>query len=141
MTNRAFTELYPVDNETAEYVETLLKLGAVIVGKSKMCSFAAGENPGDWIDFHCPFNPRGDQYQSPGSSSAGAGASLAGYSWLEYAVGTDSGITRSNTLQEASRMLYLAAGSIRAPAACNGVFGLRPSFEAASLHGVFRLSR
>ncbi|KAL8980441.1 MAG: hypothetical protein Q9205_004468, partial [Flavoplaca limonia] len=60
ITNRAFTQLYPAESETAEYVKTLLRLGAVIVGKSKMCSFAAGENPGDWIDFQCPFNPRGD---------------------------------------------------------------------------------
>ncbi len=90
MTNRAFTQLYPAEFETAEYVETLLRLGAIIVGKSKMCSFAAGENPGDWIDSHCPVNPRGDQYQSPGSSTAGGGASLAGYSWLDYSIGTDS---------------------------------------------------
>ncbi|KAI4220314.1 MAG: hypothetical protein L6R36_007711, partial [Xanthoria steineri] len=90
MTNRAFTQLYPAEIETAEYVETLLRLGAIIVGKSKMCSFAAGENPGDWIDSHCPVNPRGDQYQSPGSSIAGGGASLAGYSWLDYSIGTDS---------------------------------------------------
>ena len=90
MTNRAFTQLYPAEIETAEYVETLLRLGAIIVGKSKMCSFAAGENPGDWIDSHCPVNPRGDQYQSPGSSTAGGGASLAGYSWLDYSIGTDS---------------------------------------------------
>lgn len=90
MTNRAFTELYPAELETAEYLETLLRLGAIIVGKSKMCSFATGENPGDWIDFHCPVNPRGDQYQSPGSSTAGGGASLAGYAWLDYSIGTDS---------------------------------------------------
>ncbi|KAI4266889.1 MAG: hypothetical protein LQ337_008618 [Flavoplaca oasis] len=35
MTNRAFTELYPAESETAEYVKTLLRLGAVIVGKIK----------------------------------------------------------------------------------------------------------
>ena len=91
MTSRAFTDLYPADSETADYVKLLLDLGAVIVGKTKMCSFAAGENPLDWIDFHCPFNPRGDQYQNPGSSSAGAAASLAGYPWLDFSVGTDSG--------------------------------------------------
>ncbi|KAL9045689.1 MAG: hypothetical protein Q9206_007249 [Seirophora lacunosa] len=35
MTNRAFTELYPADNETAQYIKALIGLGAVIVGKSK----------------------------------------------------------------------------------------------------------
>ncbi|KAI4231268.1 MAG: hypothetical protein LQ349_005714 [Xanthoria aureola] len=105
MTNRAFTELYPAEIETAEYVETLLRLGAIIVGKSKMCSFAAGENPGDWIDSHCPVNPRGDQYQSPGSSTAGGGASLAGYSWLDYSIGTDIGFLsrKLDSLQELVR--------------------------------------
>ncbi|KAL8891818.1 MAG: hypothetical protein Q9192_005700 [Flavoplaca navasiana] len=92
MTNRAFTEFHPAESETAEYIETLLQLGAVIVGKSKMCPSAAGENLGDWIDFQCPFNPRGDQYQNPGSSTTGGGASLAGYPWLDYSIGTDSEI-------------------------------------------------
>lgn len=93
MTNRAFTELYPADVETADYVKTLVKLGAAIIGKAKMCSFAAGEEPtGEWVDFHCPFNPRGDLYQSPGSSSAGSAAALAGYSWLDHSIGTDSEI-------------------------------------------------
>ena len=91
MTNRSFTELYTTEPETAEYVVRLIELGAIIVGKSKMCSFAAGEDPTDqWIDFHCPFNPRGDSYQSPGGSSSGAAASLAGYPWLDYSIGTDS---------------------------------------------------
>ncbi|KAL8651361.1 MAG: hypothetical protein Q9226_004742, partial [Calogaya cf. arnoldii] len=89
MTNRAFTELYPADSETAEFVKTLLGLGAVVVGKSKMSSFAVGENPRDWIDFQCPFNPRGDGYQNPSSSTTGGAASLAGYSWLDYSIGTD----------------------------------------------------
>ena len=90
MTNRAFTQLYPAESETAEYVKTLLRLGAILVGRSKMCSFAAGENPADWIDLQCPFNPRGDQYQNSGFSTTGGGASLAGYPWLEYSNGTDS---------------------------------------------------
>lgn len=105
MTNRAFTELYPADEDTAEYIETLRNLGAVIVGKSKMSSFAAGENPGDWIDFPCPFNPRGDQYQSPGSSSAGAAAALAAYPWLDYSVGTDSGNALPNTTRLLSNFM------------------------------------
>ena len=91
MTSRCYNELYPSESETAEYVRSLVSLGAVIVGKTRMCSFAAGQEPTDqWIDFHCPFSPRGDQYQSPGGSSSGAAASLAGYSWLDISIGTDS---------------------------------------------------
>ncbi len=91
MSSRGFTELYPAESETADYVKRLMDLGAIIVGKTRMCSFAAGEEPTDqWIDFHCPFNPRGDVYQSPGSSSSGAAASLAGYPWLDFSIGTDS---------------------------------------------------
>lgn len=93
MTSRAFIELYSVDSETAAYVSMLMEMGAIIVGKTRMCSFAAGEEPTDqWIDFHCPFTPRGDAYQSPGSSSSGAAASLAGYPWLDYSIGTDSNV-------------------------------------------------
>lgn len=94
MSNRGFTELYDVDMETSQYINILVGLGAIIVGKTSMCSFAAGEEPTDqWIDFHCPFNPRADSYQSPGSSSSGAAASLAGYPWLDYSIGTDSKIS------------------------------------------------
>lgn len=56
-----------------------------------MCAFATAESPTDqWVDFHCPFNPRGDGYLKPGGSSTGAGAALAGYEWLDFSVGTDS---------------------------------------------------
>jgi hypothetical protein len=64
------------------------------------------------------FNPRGDGYQDPGVSSAGAGASTASYDWVDVSIATDTG------------------GSIRIPAAKNGVFGLRPSFGALSNEGV-----
>ena len=91
MNSRDFTKITYPDEETAEYVTKLIRLGAVTVGKTRMCASAAGEEPTDqWIDFHCPFNPRGDMYQSPSSSSSGAGASLAGYDWLDYSIGTDS---------------------------------------------------
>jgi len=98
MTNRAYLELYGAEAKNAAFVEKLLSLGAVIVGKTRMTSFASGEEPTDqWIDFHCPFNPRGDLYQSPGGSSTGAGASLAGYPWLDVSFGTDSTFTVRKT--------------------------------------------
>lgn len=91
MMNRAYNELYPPRSSTADYAAKLIELGAVIVGKTKMSAFASAEEPTDqWVDYHCPFNPRGDEYQTPSCSSAGAGASLAGYSWLDHSIGSDS---------------------------------------------------
>ena len=66
MTSRAFAELYGPDLVTAHYVTKLVSLGAIIVDKTRMAAFAAGEEPTDqYIDFHCPFNPRADAYQKP----------------------------------------------------------------------------
>lgn len=56
-----------------------------------------------------PTNPRGDGFQKPSGSSSGSAAACASYPWLDFALGTDTG------------------GSIRHPAAVNGVYGLRPS--------------
>lgn len=91
MMNRAYNELYPPRTSSADYVTKLTQLGAVIVGKTKMSAFASAEEPTDqWVDYHCPFNPRGDTYQTPSCSSTGAGASLAGYTWLDHSIGSDS---------------------------------------------------
>ncbi|KAF2806256.1 putative amidase, partial [Mytilinidion resinicola] len=119
MMSRPWIELYGPDEESADYVKKLISLGAVIVGKTKMASFASPEEPTDqWIDFHCPVNPRRDRYQRPSSSSTGAGVALAGYPWLDYSIGGDS------------------AGSVRAPAPCSGLFSLRLSFNSTSMRGI-----
>ncbi|VUC36601.1 unnamed protein product [Clonostachys rosea] len=105
MMNRSWIELYGPDEESAEYTKKLIALGGVIVGKSKMTSFASPEEATDqWIDFHCPVNPRGDRYQSPSSSSTGAGTSLAGYDWLDFSVAGDCKVLFCP-------ILLLAAGS------------------------------
>ena len=88
---RAFLESHSPDTDTAQYVRKLIDLGACIVGKTKMTAFAGGERaPEFWIDFHCPFNPRADGYQTPSGSTSGGGACLAGYDWLDYSLGSDS---------------------------------------------------
>lgn len=90
-TNRAWTSLYGPEEETAAFIQNLVNLGAIIVGKTKMCSFASSEEPTDqWVDFHAPFNPGADGYQSPSGSTTGGGASLASYKWFGLSVGTDS---------------------------------------------------
>ncbi|ERF72284.1 hypothetical protein EPUS_02171 [Endocarpon pusillum Z07020] len=76
----------------------------------------------DWVDYHSPFNARGDGYQDPSSSSAGAGASMGTYPWLDIAVGSDTG------------------GSIRGPSQTQGLFGNRPTHDAVELTGVMPLS-
>jgi Asp-tRNA(Asn)/Glu-tRNA(Gln) amidotransferase A subunit family amidase len=89
--SRAYGELYGIASTSARAVQKLLDLGAVIVGKTGMSQFADAEDPtGDFIDFHAPWNSRGDGLRSPGGSSFGAGAATGAYDWLDFAVGTDS---------------------------------------------------
>ncbi|KAJ0325091.1 hypothetical protein COL922a_013650 [Colletotrichum nupharicola] len=114
--NRAWYNLYPPANQTAPAVQSLIDAGAAVIGKVKTAQFSNGEFANaDWIDYHSPFNPRGDGYQDPNFSSAGAGASVASYEWLDIPLGSDTG------------------GSIRGPARVQGLYGLRPSHGAASL--------
>jgi hypothetical protein len=121
--NRAWYKLYPPANKTAEAVRNLIDAGAVIVGKMKTSQFANGETAtADWVDYHAPFNPRGDGYQDAGSSSAGPGAGAAAYSWLDVTLGSDTG------------------GSIRGPAQVQGIFGNRPTHGLASLTGVMPMA-
>jgi Asp-tRNA(Asn)/Glu-tRNA(Gln) amidotransferase A subunit family amidase len=89
--SRAYGLLYGIASMSAPAVHKLLDLEAVIVGKTGMSQFADAEDPtGDFIDFHAPWNPRGDGLRSPGGSSFGAGAATGAYDWLDFAVGTDS---------------------------------------------------
>jgi hypothetical protein len=119
--NRAYFELYPIANTTAFAIQSLIDKGAILVGKAKTSQFANGETAtADWVDYHCPFNPRGDGYQEPSSSTSSA-ASLAAYDWLDIIIGSDTG------------------GSVREPAAQQGIYGIRPSHRAISLAGVMPL--
>ncbi|KAI1841736.1 hypothetical protein JX266_012104 [Neoarthrinium moseri] len=81
--NRSFLATYDEDKDTASFIKTLIDLGVVIVGKTKMAAFASGEKPCDWFDFQCPFNPRGDAHLEPGASSTGSAAATAAYNWMD----------------------------------------------------------
>lgn len=121
--NRAWYHLYPPSNVTGTAISRLVEEGAIVVGTQKLSQFATSEVATvDWVDYHSPFNPRGDGYQDSSSSSSGAAASIASYDWLDAAVGTDTG------------------GSIRSPAGVNGVFGNRASHNLVSLDHVMPLS-
>ena len=101
----------------AELVDRLEAAGAVIVGKNNCLEFAYGAvNP----EVGQTNNPHDPNRTAGGSSGGGAAAVAAGLVW--GAVGTDTG------------------GSIRIPAAYCGITGLKPSFGAVSLEGVFPLS-
>ncbi|KAL8713801.1 MAG: hypothetical protein Q9225_006711 [Loekoesia sp. 1 TL-2023] len=88
--NRAFYELYPAAQQTAECIKLLSQRGAIVVGTTKLASFAATEEPLECIDFQAPWNPRADGYQSPAGSSSGSGVAIASYPWLDIAIGSDS---------------------------------------------------
>ena len=92
--NRAYYELYPPATDTAACVKLLRQKGAVIVGTTKLASFAATEEPLECVDFQAPWNPRADGYQSPAGSSSGSGVAIASYSWLDIAIGSDSRLNR-----------------------------------------------
>ncbi|KAL4862608.1 hypothetical protein BDV12DRAFT_207102 [Aspergillus spectabilis] len=121
--NRAYYDLYPPANATGPAIQSLIDAGAVIVGKMKTSQFANGETAtADWVDYHSPFNARGDGYQDPSSSSSGPGSGIGAYPWLDIAIGSDTG------------------GSIRNPSQVNGCFGNRPSWNLVSLDGAMPMS-
>lgn len=74
------------------------------------------------MDYHSPFNPRGDGYQDPSSSSSGPGAAAGSYPWLDLTIGSDTG------------------GSIRGPSEVQGLYGNRPSHGLVALDGVMPLA-
>ncbi|PNS19044.1 aspartyl/glutamyl-tRNA(Asn/Gln) amidotransferase, A subunit [Sphaceloma murrayae] len=121
--NRAWYDFYPAATATAPSIQRLIDAGAIVVGKQKTSQFANGESPtADWVDYHAPFNPRGDGYQIPSSSSSGAGAGSATYPWLDISIGSDTG------------------GSIRGPSQVQGLYGNRPSHDLVTLAGVMPLA-
>ena len=121
--SRAYRDLVDPASDSAPALQKLIDMGAVVIGKTKTTQFALGERPtADYVDQLAPFNPRGDGYQHPQGSSAGTGAGLASYDWLDIAMGSDTG------------------GSVRLPAQANGVFGMRITNASLPLDGILPLS-
>ncbi|KAF6804285.1 hypothetical protein CSOJ01_10316 [Colletotrichum sojae] len=109
------------------FVSVRLRLGVKdlfhIKGIGSRAYYNLGERAtADWVDFHAPFNARGDDYQTPTGSSSGSGAGIGAYDWLDISLGSDTG------------------GSMRGPAGLNGIFGNRPSTGAISLDQVIPLT-
>jgi aspartyl-tRNA(Asn)/glutamyl-tRNA(Gln) amidotransferase subunit A len=109
----------PAADRDAIVVRRLRQAGAVIVGRTNMVEFAfsgLGLNP----HYGTPGNAA-DPLRIPGGSSSGAGVSVA-EGTSEIAIGSDTG------------------GSVRIPAALNGVVGFKPTAHRVPLDGAFPLS-
>ncbi len=113
------TKLDYVPTFDAAIVDHLLESGANLIGKSNMDPFAFGPT-GEFSEFGPVQNPNYAQSVSGGSSSGSAAAVAAGLA--DIAIGTDTG------------------GSIRVPAACCGLVGIKPSHGLVSRHGFVEMA-
>jgi aspartyl-tRNA(Asn)/glutamyl-tRNA(Gln) amidotransferase subunit A len=106
----------------APIVRHLTRAGMVTLGKTNLSEFAysaLGLNP----HFGTPINPwASDVPRVPGGSSSGSAVAVAA-GLVPVSIGTDTG------------------GSVRTPAAFNGIVGFKPSEGWISCEGVFPLSR
>jgi aspartyl-tRNA(Asn)/glutamyl-tRNA(Gln) amidotransferase subunit A len=103
-------------------VRALRRAGCIILGKTKSVEFALGIT-GLSQPLGTPVNPwDAETVRLPGGSSSGSGVATAA-GLCAFAVGSDTG------------------GSVRVPAALNGIFGLKTSFGRFSNEGAFPLAR
>ncbi len=106
-----------VPDVDATVVQRLADAGAVLLGKLQLTEGAfAKHHPGIAV----PRNPWHAAYYAGASSSGSGVATAAGLAF--GAIGSDTG------------------GSIRFPAAANGITGLKPTWGRVSRHGVFPLA-
>jgi aspartyl-tRNA(Asn)/glutamyl-tRNA(Gln) amidotransferase subunit A len=107
-----------VPKDDAEVVRRLKEVGAVLVGKTNMSELAVGY---DSVTSHRGpvANPWKDGHVAGGSSGGSAVAVAAGMCFV--ALGTDTG------------------GSVRHPAACCGVVGLKATYGLVSIRGLLPL--
>ena len=105
--------------EDAECLRIARKRGVTIVGKTNLSEFAVGVSGSNYY-FGTPINPVAKD-RVPGGSSSGSAVAVA-MNLADVALGTDT------------------AGSIRVPAACCGVAGLKTTFGLVSTKGVYPLT-
>lgn len=120
-TNGSVTRSGCVSTRTAAVVERLRAAGAIVIGKAHMVEFAYG-GWGTNRSMGAPRNPCDTLvHRSPGGSSSGSGVAVAS-GMAPASLGSDTG------------------GSIRIPAALQGLSGLKPTVGLISLHGCLPLS-
>ncbi|WP_425269106.1 amidase [Gordonia lacunae] len=108
-----------VASADAACVTALKQAGAVITSTLNLAEFAVGVTSQNSASGG-PVNPW-DPTRVPGGSSGGSGVAVAA-GVVDVSLGTDTG------------------GSIRLPAACCGVTGLRPSVGVLDMTGIFPVS-
>lgn len=108
-----------IASQDADVVMRLREAGAVLIGKTALHEFATGGPAFDlpWPPARNPW----DLSRHPGGSSSGSATALAA-GLVPATVGTDTG------------------GSIRNPATCCGLIGMKPTHRLVSDKGVFPLS-
>lgn len=128
--NRAYRSLYSAQRTSSHAVELAISKGCVVLGKTKTAELGGSQEVcGDWTDYSYPLNCRADGYLVATGSSTGSAAALAAYEFLDITVGTDGNVFRRRGSSLANQAA--AGGSVRDPAASQGIFGLRPSHDAA----------
>jgi aspartyl-tRNA(Asn)/glutamyl-tRNA(Gln) amidotransferase subunit A len=110
-----------VADTTSATVERLLGAGMIPLGKTHMVEFALGAWGTNRM-MGTPWNPWDlERHRVPGGSSSGTAVAVAA-GLAPIGIGSDTG------------------GSVRIPAAFNGLVGLKVSFGRISLHGTALLS-
>ena len=102
-----------VPNHDAAVIERLRAAGAILIGKENLHEFGKGGT--NVFPFGQPRNPWNLAHTPAGSSSGSGIAPAAGFT--SGSLGEDTG------------------GSIRSPAAANGIVGIRPTFGRVSRYG------
>jgi Asp-tRNA(Asn)/Glu-tRNA(Gln) amidotransferase A subunit family amidase len=113
MASRLFEHYRPTVD--AALIARLLTAGGILLGKANLPEFSMWGRSGNLISEECR-NPW-DLHRTSGGSSGGSGAAVAA-GLVPMSIGTDDG------------------GSIRLPAALNGVLGLFPSPGRVPMNGV-----
>lgn len=113
--SRAYESAAPALS-SAEIVDLILSADCQIIAKTNLHELAFGITGINKV-FGTPINPKYPDL-IPGGSSSGSAAAIAAQ-LADFTIGTDTG------------------GSIRMPAACCGVYGLKPTYGRISRKGVY----